>query len=95
MKRTIASANIRPALAALAALAIINASLPGHRESAWGDSDHVSESIRVVDATQVAGGQLADEVYLCIGLAGISLLAPLVILLAIPVCASAFTGTLG
>lgn len=95
MKQFLASMNIRPALATLAALSIINASLLGHRESLRGHTAHVSESVLVLDAANVTGGQSADEVYLCIGLAGLSLVMPLALFFAIPACGSVLLGTLG
>lgn len=95
MKQFLASTNVRPALATLAALAIINTSLLGHRAAAWGDTAHVTEAVHVLDATQIAGGQSVDEIYLCIGLAGLSLVTPLALLFAIPTCGGVLLGTLG
>ena len=82
-------------MATLAALSVINASLLGYGESAWGDTDHVAESIQVLDATHVVGGQSADEVYLCLGLAGLSMVVPLALIFAIPACGSVLLGTFG
>ena len=95
MKPFLASMNIRSALATLAVAAIINASLLGHRESAWGATASAGEALHVLDATHVAGGQSVDEVYLCIALAGVSLVMPLALFFAVPVCFDALTGTLG
>lgn len=95
MKKFSGSTKIRSAMATLAALSIINASLLGPGGSAWGDTDHVAESIQVVDATHVVGGQAAEDVYLCIGLAGLSFVMPLALIFAVPVCGGVLLGTLG
>ena len=95
MKKFSGSTKIRSAMATLATLSIINASLLGHGGSPWGDTDHVAESIQVVDATHVVGGQSADEAYLCIALAGLSMVVPLVLIFAVPACGSVLLGTLG